>query len=139
MERAKDPNLQQSDPINTFDQEQVEYAKGKPSRFLPGVSIVGQPAIQTKLGGKGKYVPQGISFMGQQIQQPQSSTAPTWQSPPVDTFNSVSHTHLPLAFSLQQEKAIPSLYQPHVGTDSQGQLESGSLLAQIAHQICGGT
>ncbi|PWT98593.1 MAG: hypothetical protein C5B53_06565 [Candidatus Melainabacteria bacterium] len=139
MERAKDPNLQQTDPLKTSNQEQVEYAKGKPSRFLPGVSIVGQPAIQTKLGGKGKHVPQGVSFMGQQIRQPQSFTAPSWQSQPADRFDNVSHTQLPLAYSLQQEKAIPSLYQPFLPTDSQGQPESGSLLAQIAHQICGGT
>jgi hypothetical protein len=137
METAKNPVSQQTGLIKASNQGQVEYAKGTPSRFLPGVSIVGQPAIDIKRGHKGYRVKQTPQFASQRSGQSQVATPLTWQSAPTDSFDNLSQNGLPTTFSIPQDKAIPSLYQTPIAVDRQDQSQSGSLLAHIADQICG--
>jgi len=139
MDWAKNPSVQQSGLAKPSNQDQVEYASGKASRFLPGVSIVGQPAIDIRRGDKVKPVKPGPLVSSEQARQSQTFTPLTWPSAPEDAFADQSQTGLPFSFSSPQEKAIPSLYQTPTAMDSQDQTQSGSLLAHIANQICGGT
>jgi hypothetical protein len=139
MESADSPDLQQTGLVKPSDQDQVEYAKARASRFLPGVSIVGQPAIDIRRADKATPVKQMPPFASQQARKSQSFTPFNWQSAPADSFENLPQNEMPHTFSIPQERGIPSLYQTPMARDSEDQSQSVSLLAHIANQICGGS
>jgi hypothetical protein len=136
MESTEDPFLQQGAITKAANEEPIEYATGCPTRYLPGVTIVGQPAIEIRRGKRAK--PPGFpSLSGRSWDQVQPFGSQTWQNSPADPLNIQHEDELPLTLSIPQGKDIPSLDQMPALTDIQPR--SGSLLAHIANQICNGS
>jgi hypothetical protein len=132
-------------PGSIANQGHVEYANGRASRYLPGVSIVGQPAVQVKRVDRRK-----------QIQYEKRSTSQTPNATP--TVASKSLQKLPANASsapvqigpltpnqaaasppLASTKAMPSIFGGLTAPADQNQIQSLGVLSKLADQILSDT
>lgn len=133
-------------PTNLAANEQIEYATGRPTRYLPGVTLVGGSQIDVRLQWRGRKKP-GQAKPARQAQEmckapPASAPSPAFgQQIVAHDLNQAAAVNStvsdwPASGMEPDPHAMPSMFRgAGLPLNSMG-VQSTSVLGEIANQIC---
>lgn len=133
-------------PTNLAANEQIEYATGRPTRYLPGVTLVGGSQVDVRLKWRSRQKP-GQAKPARQVQEMRK--APPASAPsPIFAQDNVAYdlnqqnianpmvSDWPTSETGQDTHAMPSMFSgAGLSLNSMG-VQSTSVLGEIANQIC---
>lgn len=133
-------------PTNLSANEQIEYATGRPTRYLPGVILVGGSQVDVRLKWRSRQKPRQA--------KPARQAQETWKAPPAAApspmlgqdnvaydFNQQNMatpmvSDWPASETGQDTHAMPSMFSGAGLSPSSMGVQSTSVLGEIANQIC---